>query len=255
MPALPLQPGIVYGPVLSRRLGRSLGVNLLPTTHKVCSFDCIYCQYGRTVEHTMHPKRSELPVVSEVLASVRKAILKPRTFETITFSGNGEPTLHPDFPEIVLGVKELRDQHRPSVKLALLSNASKMNDPTIVKTMELIDMPILKLDAGDDLTFIKINKPIGSVRFPEILKGLKRIKPVIIQSVLFDGKVSNAYGIAYESWVSAVSAIHPDKVQIYSTERPTASGKVECLIPEKLTQIQNDLQTRFNLNVKAFWGI
>jgi len=253
MAGISLQPGIIYGPVLSRRLGRSLGINLLPPSHKVCSFDCVYCQYGTTVEHTLDPDRSGLPSISEVLFAVEKALSKPRTIETITFSGNGEPTLHPDFPEIVMGVKELRDRYKPLSKLSLLSNASRLNLPAIKRTMKLIDLPMLKLDAGDKTTFSAINQPVEPLDFSEILAGLKRINPVIIQSVLFDGGVSKIHGRTYESWALALSTIHPEQVHIYSTERPTALADVICLTPEKLKQIRDDLKSRFKLNTEAFW--
>lgn len=252
MAAISLQPGIIYGPVLSRRLGRSLGVNLLSVKHKVCSFDCIYCQYGRTTELTLYPDRSKLPTITEVLIALEKALLKPRTIETITFSGNGEPTLHPDFLEIVQGIIRLRDKLRPSAKLALLSNASRINAPEIIQAIDLIEIPVLKLDAGNEETFMSINQPVDSIQFKKVCEGLKRFSPMIIQSALFDGVVSNIHGNAYEAWASTLCAIRPRKVHIYSTERPTASKDVECLSSTELKEVQYDLQTRFNLQVEAF---
>ena len=253
MPGIILQPGITYGPVLSRRLGRSLGINLLPATHKLCSFDCAYCQYGRTLERTLDPERSELPTSFEVLIAVEKALTKSRTVETITFSGNGEPTLHPDFPEIVQGIKELRDRLRPSAKLALLSNASRISDPLIIKTMEFVDLPMLKLDAGDEKTFLLINKPVDLINFSSILLGMRQVRSLVIQSMLIDGEVANIYGDAYESWVAVIGEIRPERVHLYSADRPTASSEIMSVSPQMLIKIKDDLQTRFNLRVEAFW--
>ena len=108
MSSMSLQSGIIYGPILSRRLGRSLGINLLPAKRKVCSFDCVYCQYGYTHDLNLHPMRAELPKPPEVFEAVEAALKKPRSMDYLTFSGNGEPTIHPDFPEIVRGVKATR---------------------------------------------------------------------------------------------------------------------------------------------------
>ncbi len=152
-----------------------------------------------------------------------------------------------------MGVKELHDRYKPLSKQGLLSNASRLNLPAIKRTMKLIDLPMLKLDAGDKTTFSAINQPVETLDYSEILDGLIRVNPVIIQSVLFDGSVSNIHGRTYESWATVLSTIHPEQIHIYSTERPTASADVICLTPEKLKQIRDDLQSRFKLHVKAFW--
>lgn len=253
MPGIALQHAITYGPVLSRRLGRSFGINLLPIDRKICSFDCIYCQYGKTTELTLTPDVACLPKVSDVLSAVEKVLKKPHTIDTLTFSGNGEPTLHPQFPDIVGGVRRLRDDVRPEVKLAVLSNSSRVTDPSIVDALSLIDEPMMKLDAGDEGTYRKINQPVDSLLLDEIIMGLQNIKNLIIQSVLIEGEVVNSSGWAYEQWASTLSELHPHNVHIYSTERPTSKSDVSCLSPEKLQSIEEDLRTRFDLNVDAFW--
>ena len=253
MTSISLQPGIIYGPVLSRRLGRSLGINILPTTQKVCSFNCIYCQYGYTSRYTLKPDPLDLPTISDIIHAVEKALKKPRTIDNLTFSGNGEPTLHPDFPEIVKAVKELRDRFRPSAKLVLLSNASTIINPKINEIFSLIDTPMLKLDAGDEETLRKINQPVASISFHDITVEMKRIRPPVIQSVLIDGAVSNIHNESYEAWAKAVASIHPQIVHIYSTERPTPLTDVKRVSPQILIKIKDDLQTRFDLRVEAFW--
>jgi wyosine [tRNA(Phe)-imidazoG37] synthetase (radical SAM superfamily) len=254
MPGIPLQPGIIYGPILSRRLGRSLGINLLPTNRKVCSFDCIYCQYGFTHDLMLNPIRSMMPSATDVFAAVETALKKPRTIDYLTFSGNGEPTIHPDFPEIVRGVKEIKTKLRPNLKLAILSNSSRVVDPEITAALRLIDAPMMKLDAGDDLTFRTINRPIGRMKINQIVKGLKTLPNLMIQSALIDGKVSNIRGEAFNAWVDRLVELRPHVVHIYATERPTAERTIECVSPEKLQSISGQLNTQFNLKVSAFWS-
>ena len=253
MSGISLQPGIIYGPILSRRLGRSLGVNLLPSNRKVCSFNCTYCQYGFTQELMLHPIRSTLPKPPEVYAAVEAALKKPRSIDYLTFSGNGEPTIHPDFPEIVRGVKAIKDKLRPDARLAILSNSSKVNDPEVAAALRLFDAPIMKLDAGDQDTFEAINQPFRGLEIDKIVKGLKRLPILFIQSVLVEGVVSNIKGEAFEHWVEKLVELHPRIVQIYSTERPTAQDELKCVSPKKLQEIAALLQERHQLNVHAYW--
>lgn len=253
MSVISLQSGIIYGPILSRRLGRSLGINLLPANRKVCSFDCIYCQYGYTHDLMLHPIRSMLPRASDVFAAVEAALKKPRTIDYLTFSGNGEPTIHPDFPEIVRGVKEIKSKLRPEAKLAILSNSSRVTDPEITAALRLLDAPMMKLDAGDDVTFSAINRPAARLRISEIVEGLKTLPYLMIQSVMIDGEISNVRGDAYQAWVERLVELKPQVTHIYSTERPTAQSGIKCVSPEKLQSITEQLKNQFGLNVQAFW--
>ena len=123
---LTLKKGIIYGPVNSRRYGKSLGINLMPVDYKLCSFDCVYCHYGYTKICTgdVAPYHEDLPRLEQVVAAVEQALTSESEFQLITFSGNGESTLHPQFPEMVTAVAQLRNRYRPEARLALLSNAS-----------------------------------------------------------------------------------------------------------------------------------
>lgn len=141
-----------------------LGIILLPSRYKLCSFDCLYCHYGRTQVKTLSPgeeHRPDLPSVPAVLQAVEEALRTRRDFDYLTFSGNGEPTLHPHFPEIVSGVSSLRDQFRPEVKLAILSNSTTVHFSPIQEALTLFDAPIMKLDAGDQRTLAGLNRPTG----------------------------------------------------------------------------------------------
>ena len=115
MKLLPLEEGIIYGPLLSRRLGRSLGINLLPTKYKICSFDCLYCNYGYTDLQTLNPPRQDFPTTDAVLTAIKQALQKEDKLDYLTFSGNGEPTLHPEFTTIAAQTKELRDKWHPTL--------------------------------------------------------------------------------------------------------------------------------------------
>ena len=253
MSGIPLQAGITYGPILSRRLGRSLGINLLPVNRKVCTFDCVYCQYGAAKVSEALVNGAYFPPVSDVLLQVEKALMKPRTIDYLTFSGNGEPTIHPDFPEIVEGVITLRDRIRPDVKLAILSNSSCITQPSILSSLKRIDKPMMKLDAGDPQTFQMINRPAKSIDFWDMLAGLRSLPNLIIQSMLIDGKVANVRGDAYRSWVDLLVDLRPREIHIYSLDRPTAYDEVQPVSPQMLQSIAAELWEQHQLLVKAFW--
>lgn len=253
MSGIPLQSKIIYGPIFSRRLGRSLGVNLLPVSRKTCSFDCVYCQYNQTTDWTLALERESLPTPDEVFDAVEKALQKPRSMDFLTFSGNGEPTIHPDFLEILKGVRELLDRHRPDAKLALLSNSTMVSSPEIREAINLIDAPMMKLDAGDEITFQAINHPVEGLQLNEVIVGLLEIPHLMIQSVLVDGKVSNVRGEAYQAWKNVLVDLQPQTIHIYSTERPTMSGDVERVSPQRLSEIAEELKKKYTLNAQAFW--
>jgi wyosine [tRNA(Phe)-imidazoG37] synthetase (radical SAM superfamily) len=253
MSGIPLQAGIIYGPILSRRLGRSLGINLLPVNRKVCTFDCVYCQYGPAKVSEASFSGTYFPSVSDVLLQVEKALKKTRTIDYLTFSGNGEPTIHPDFPVIVDEVRKLRDRLRPGAQLAILSNSSRIAQPTILSALKRIDTPMMKLDAGDPQTFQMINQPAKSIEFWEMVDGLRSIPDLMIQSMLIDGKVSNVRGHAYGSWVDLLADLRPREIHIYSIARPTAYAEVQPVNPQTLQRIAAELWEQYHLLVKAFW--
>ncbi len=174
MPVLPLERTIIYGPLRSRRLGLSLGVNLLPPNEKVCSFDCVYCHYGRTTAQTLRPYGLNLPSVPRVRRAVARALRCHPDVTALTFSGNGEPTLYPAFPEIVDQVVSLRRALAPGVKIALFSNATTARRRDIQATLAQFDAPILKLDAGDMETLARINRPVPEVTLDAIVTGLTK---------------------------------------------------------------------------------
>jgi len=247
-----LQDGIIYGPVFSRRLGRSLGINLLSNKCKICSFNCIYCEYGLTGCYTSVPPEKVIPSVDEVLFAVEKALRKPRSIDCITFSGNGEPTLHPDFLQILQGIKRLRDDLRPVTKLAVLSNGSQLQDPNIFSAMRVVDLPMIKLDGGNAETVEKVNRPVSSISFKDIFDGLNALPRKIIQTMLLDGVVSTIHGENYLALAETLKALSPEVVHIYTIERPPAMRGVKPVAHKTLAAIQKDLSARFHLKVRAF---
>lgn len=254
MVMLPLQAGIIYGPINSRRLGRSLGINLLPTSYKLCSFDCVYCHYGRTQVKTLRPEESHFPGVEELLQAVREALQVYRDIDYLTFSGNGEPTLHPQFPSIVSGVRQLRDKLRPEVKLTILSNSSTAHLPHIREALTCFEAPIMKLDAGDPKRLAGLNRPTPTVELEHILEGLKGLPGLVTQSVLVGGRVTNVRGEAFEAWLAALAAIRPSRVQIYSTDRPVPEVGVERVSPSTLQRLAGEIEERTGLRVDAYWA-
>ncbi len=254
MSGIPLQTGIIYGPILSRRLGRSLGINLLGTETKVCSLNCIYCQYGRAKPIDLIKDTACLPTTEEILKEVEKALKKPRTIDFLTFSGNGEPTLHPDFPTIVQGVISLRDKIRPDARLAILSNSSGVIHPGIVTALNYLDAPMMKLDAGDAETFAAINRPAQSIKFWDIVEGLRALPNLIIQSLFVDGEISNVRDKPFTNWVKVLIDLNPEEIHIYSISRPTADAGVIPVNPKKLQEIEAQLNKKYHLPVKAYWN-
>jgi wyosine [tRNA(Phe)-imidazoG37] synthetase (radical SAM superfamily) len=253
MSVLPLETGIVYGPIRSRRLGFSLGVNLLPIGYKLCFFDCVYCHYGHTTVKSLSVDARDLPWSHEVLREVEMALRKVPNVDTITFSGNGEPTLHPAFPKIAAAVRDLRDRLAPNAKLALFSNATTAHLEHIREALALFDLPMLKLDAGDPDTLAAINRPAPEVSWERIVEGLAQVPNLLIQSVLIDGEVTNVKGTAFEAWVDTLVKLSPARVQIYSTDYPVPESGVERVLPYELKRIAEEVKERTGLPIEARW--
>jgi len=218
---VPLQDGIVYGPVDSRRLGRSLGINLAPRDRKVCSFDCVYCQYGPSVEQPVRYNPVDVPGVDAVETAILDALDRlERDPDYLTFSGNGEPTSHPAFPAIVDRIREVTDEH-PDTDLALFTNGCRLDDPDVRAAVERIDDPFVKLDAGTAETFQAVNRPAG-IGFEELLSILEAMDEVAIQAMKFEGEIGNLDDADVEAWIETVERVDPVAVDLYTIARPTA---------------------------------
>lgn len=249
---LPLETGILYGPLFSRRLGLSLGVNVLPTAYKICIFDCIYCHYGRTDVTTL-ARQDDFPETDKVVKAVEQALHSAQRFNSLTFSGNGEPTLHPDFSDIVIQVKQMRDRLRPEVALSLYSNASTVVQSRIRESLRCFDNPILKLDAGDQQIFEQVNRPSGVIKLEDIITGMKSVPNLIIQSLLVGGPVNNSDARAIQTWQATLAEIRPVKVQLYSCDYPVPVHGVTRVLPYVLKQIARETESRTGISVLPYW--
>ena len=255
---LPLQSGIIYGPVRSRRLGQSLGINLLPASYKLCSLNCLYCQYGWTPNPTLDltDQIKDLPrpkEISEALEkSLREMMKKRQRLDCITFSGNGEPTLHPDLAEIIEAAKILRDRYHPQVKLAILSNSSTVGRKEIRDALEMLDLRMMKLDAGSEELIGRLNHPAPPFCLEEIVAGLKQLKEIVIQSLFVEGRITNADPDSVEFWLEMVTEIQPSLVQLYTLDRAPADRKLQRVNMATLQWIANQVHWRLAVPVEVY---
>jgi wyosine [tRNA(Phe)-imidazoG37] synthetase (radical SAM superfamily) len=249
---LPLESGIIYGPLYSRRLGLSLGINLLPVAYKACSFNCIYCHYGLT-DVKLSIQEDDFPAPDKVLHASEKALRSTMRFDTLTFSGNGEPTLHPHFIDIVRRVRVLVDRLRPGVTLSLYSNASTAGRQEILEVLDYFDNPILKLDCGSQQTFEQVNRPLDAIHLTDIVANLQKVPNLILQSLLVRGPVSNSTSQAVRDWQTAVAYIQPVKVQLYSCDYPVPIDTVERVFPYVLKSIAHETEMCTGVSVEPYW--
>ena len=216
---------IVYGPIRSRRLGVSLGVNLMPTTAKLCTFDCVYCECGWN-QPVSHP---QLPTREQVRAALESQLLtldvQP---DVITFSGNGEPTLHPDFLGIIQDMCALRDQYCPNAKVSVLSNSTQLGRKDVVEALLLCDNRILKLDSAIDTTMQLIDKPVNQhltvaqiVQWLSLFEGNFTLQTCFLRGEYEGRVIDNTTPEELSAWYQIVDILHPKQVMIYVIDRAT----------------------------------
>ncbi|MEO0096565.1 MAG: radical SAM protein [candidate division WOR-3 bacterium] len=248
-----LKNNIIYGPVNSKRLGRSLGINILSTMEKICSFNCIYCQYGITKN-----RKGSFISVEEVEEALYNFFANPVRIDYLTFSGNGEPTLHPEFEKIVKKVKNIRDKYAPAVPIALLSNSSNINSLPY-ETLKMIDIKIFKLDSGNEELFLKINRPVGNISLKEIVHGLKKVSqkfPITIQTIFISfGDENNYDKEALKDYLLRIKEIKPAFIQIYSCDRPVAQNNVNLISNEKLKELEKVINKKTKTLVRAYLNV
>lgn len=220
---------IVFGPIHSRRLGISLGVNLLPADGKYCSFDCIYCECGRNDERRTHTK---LPLREDVKKTLEEKLTLMRqegiTPDVITFAGNGEPTLHPEFGGIIDDTIEVRNRFYPCTKIAVLSNSTMLHKESVFRALNKVDENIMKLDSVFDSRIRQLNAPNSPCfTFDKLLEHLCRFEGnVIIQTMFLKGEVNgesvdNTTETEINDWIKALKIINPRQVMVYTIDRET----------------------------------
>ena len=239
-----LYDNIIFGPIRSRRLGISLGVNLLPVDSKLCSFDCIYCECGWNDEHPGKRRFNSREDVREMLdTTLARMIAEGTTPDVITFAGNGEPTLHPEFEQIIDDTITLRDKHCPQAKVSVLSNATQIHREDVRRALLRVDNNILKLDSAFDATVQLINKPQGGYTVARTVELLKMFKgELIVQTMFLRGeylgqRVDNTTNEQVEAWLKLVEEIAPKQVMVYSLDRDTPCQTLEKVEKEELREI------------------
>ena len=235
----------VFGPVMSRRLGVSLGINLLPVDYKYCTFNCIYCECGWT---NIKPEKSEgLPTREEVKELLRLKLKEMKTAghtpDAITFAGNGEPSIHPDFPEIIEDTILLRDEYFPDARITVLSNASMLHRDKVFNALQAVDNNIQKLDAGSEQLFQLINQSAGKLNLEKVVEYLCQFKGnLIVQSLFvkgeYEGKpIDNTTDEEIALWLEHIKKIKPKYVMIYSFERSTPADTLDVVSNDELLKI------------------
>lgn len=254
MPAIiPLQDSTVYGPIHSRRLGASLGINVLPVTHKVCSSNCVYCQYGWTAASRSGERLKRAPVLlAEIAETFERHARAGTPVDCITLAGNGEPTLHPDLLELVVGIKQLRDAHFPHARVGVLSDATQLTRPQVREALSLLDARYMKFDAADASTWKRINAPLGATRFEEMLDALKSLPESILQSMFIQGAYDNTEEAHVRAWVERVGWLAPRSVQVYTVDRGTAAPGITEVPRETLQAIGDRLTAATGIPAEVF---
>lgn len=242
---------IIYGPIHSRRLGMSLGVELMPLDHKLCTFNCVYCECGWN-EAVSHPK---LPTRAEVKAALEKklsAISSQQSApDVITFSGNGEPTLHPDFLGIIRDTCALRDRYCPKAKVSVLSNSTQLGRADVVEALRLCDNRILKLDAATDEMMRRIDLPVNENLTVETIMGwLQQFDgDFTLQTCFLRGEhagtiIDNTTPEQLDAWYRAVDILHPKQIMIYVIDRKTPEERLQKISREEMERIAAPLREK-----------
>lgn len=244
-----LYPSPIFGPIHSRRLGLSLGVNLMPKDGKLCTFDCIYCECGYNSLHQTHSKRPDREEVAEQLEKTLQEMVKDgKTPDVITFAGNGEPTTHPHFLEIIKDTIRLRDTYCPNSKISVLSNATMIHRKDVFEALQLVDNNILKLDTAN-IDYIKfVNRPLLWYDVNTQIKYMVRFNGhCIIQTMFMKGdvdgtSVDNTSPEYVRPWLDMLSIIEPSQVMVYTIDRETPEKGLRKASKEELDSIVEQVE-------------
>jgi len=237
-----IYPAPIFGPIHSRRLGISLGINLMPADGKVCSFDCIYCECGFNKDFRPkqpRPTREEVAkALEEKLIEMAAEGVKP---DVLTFAGNGEPTGHPHFAEIIDDTIAIRDKYCPQAKVSVLSNSTFINRPAVHNALMKVDNNILKLDTVNAEYIKKVDRPVGEYDVDEIIRGIAAFNGhAIIQTMFMKGEgVDNTSEEFVAPWLEAVIKIQPSLVMIYTIDRETPDKTLLKASHEELDAIRD----------------
>ena len=248
---------LIFGPIHSRRLGLSLGVNLLPVDAKICSFDCIYCEcgYNTTMKDSPIPNREQVRETLEAKLKEMKA--EGQVPDVITFAGNGEPTLHAEFEGIIDDTISLRNTYCPTAKVSVLSNSTRIHKPQVFRALNKVDNNILKFDSAIDRTMKLMNCPVGKhINVAWFIEHLKKFDGnLTIQTMFLRGEFKgeqfdNTTDTEVEAWLKALEEIRPQDIMIYSLDREAPTTTLEKVTVEEMNVIAAKAQERgFNISV------
>lgn len=250
-----LREEVVFGPIKSRRLGWSLGINLLPTKGKICNFDCIYCECGWNADgrdDTKLPSAAE--VHSALEAKLADILLEGTRVDSITFSGDGEPTLNPDFARIIDDTIALRDIYCPQAKVSVLTNATKLLSDTVFGALRKVDAPILKLDAPTDELARKINGALPSFRVDDVVKGMKRFEGDFILQTMFlkSDDFDSLEPQMLAKWMDIVRELRPRLIMAYTIARPTPQSGLSAYSAAQIREALKPLEDEgFKIQINA----
>lgn len=247
-----IYPSPIFGPIRSRRLGVSLGINLLPGDGKVCTFDCIYCECG--LNAARRPK-SKLPSRQQVAEALEAKLQQMQTEgmapDVLTFAGNGEPTAHPDFAAIIDDTLHLRDHYFPNAKVSVLTNATRINRKEVFDALKRVDNNIVKLDTVDAAYIARVDRPVGNYDVDELIacmrdfEGQCVIQTMFMKGVDADGvSVDNTTPQYVAPWLEAVVSIAPREVMIYTIDRETPMSGLQKASRDELDAIVARLTAR-----------
>jgi wyosine [tRNA(Phe)-imidazoG37] synthetase (radical SAM superfamily) len=248
---------LIFGPIHSRRLGLSLGVNLLPIDAKICSFDCIYCECGfnTTMQDSPIPNREQVHQALET--KLQEMVAEGQIPDVITFAGNGEPTLHKDFEGIIDDTIALRNKYCPTAKVSVLSNSTRIHKPHVFSALNKVDNNILKFDSAIERTMQLMDRPTGKhINVAWFIEHLKKFEGrLIIQTMFLRGEINgetldNTTNDEVEAWLNALEQIRPQQIMIYSLDREAPTQNLEKVTVEELNRIAGKARERgFDVSV------
>lgn len=248
----------IFGPIHSRRLGTSLGINLMPDDGKICSFDCLYCEAGYNAQgHGTTGLPSRVDVAEQLEAKLKAMYDAGENLDVITFSGNGEPTLHPDFDGIIDDTIALRDRFFPAVKISVLTNATRIGKPAVAAALRKVDNNILKLDSAIEATVNLIDRPAPGYDLEQTIEGIASFgKSGIVQTMLCTGEhdgitVDNTTDAEIDALIAAYRRINPGEIMIYTLDRPTPEVNLRRVPRERLDAIADRIVAATGIKVQV----
>ena len=250
-----MREDIVFGPIHSRRLGSSLGINLLPRKGKLCNFDCIYCECGWNKDGRGDREIPDAENLRQALDSKLASCCSDKVkIDSITFSGDGEPTLNPDFAKMIDITLSLRDKYYPDAKVSVLSNATMVSKEDVFKALEKVDNPILKLDAAFDSDAYKINRPQGIYHVDDIVSGLMKFKGNFILQTMFlrSDDFDSSEPKALNAWMDLVRKLRPREVMVYTLDREAPKAGLKKFTMEEMAVLVKPLSDEgFKIQIRG----